>query len=102
MEGSSPCVCVQIISKEENRGMKTTEQLKERGVPVNKDKFKWSSSAVKDLEQIVKLLSKNQENPPRPKGKSVFKYIKEKICSGLGPSEEQIKKKLHSMNYFSQ
>ena len=56
MEGSSPCVCVQIISKEENRGMKTTEQLKERGVPVNEDKFKWTSSAVKDLEQIVKLL----------------------------------------------
>ena len=67
-------------------------------IPVNLDKFRWTAKAISEMMAVVKELNENKSN--RPPTKSALKYIKENICGGCGPSEEQIRKKLHTATYF--
>ena len=73
----------------------------DEGVPVQNEKFRWDAESLKDLSTAIQQIRLGQEDPPRPPGKPMLKWIKENIFLGYGPSEEQIRKKLLSMKFFN-
>ena len=78
----------------------TLQSLIEQGIPVHQSKYKWNAADKTRLKAALQLLAANQEQPPRPPGKSPITWLKEEVFSGFGPSEEQIRKMLLNMKSY--
>ena len=85
-----------FITQQPQQAM-TLARLVQLGIPVQQSKYKWNAVDRGRLNAALQLLATNQEQPPRPPGKSPVTWIKEDIFPGYGPSEEQIRKMLFSL-----
>lgn len=79
--------------------MQTLQSLIQQGVPVQQAKYRWNAVDKSKLNAALRLLGSNQEQPPRPPGKSPVTWLKEEIFSGFGPSEDQIRKMLLNFRF---
>ena len=82
------------------RAPRTMEAMVDDGIPVQNDKFRWDADSLKDLSTAIQQIRQNKEDPPRPPGKPILKWMKENVFLGCSPSEDQIRRKLLSMKCF--
>ena len=81
------------------RVSQTLQSLVEEGVPVQEGKYRWTAADKTKLNAAIRSLATNEEQPPRPPGKSPVTWLREEIFTGFGPTEEQIRRMLLNLRF---